>query len=71
MSLAGHDTALWVPFTRPSGPSWSTWDVAALVGGVREIDWDGPDGFDRVRVRILEGRLTADPRRAEFLVAPV
>jgi hypothetical protein len=70
MSAAEQDTGMWVPFMRSEGPSWTTWDVAAMIGDVREIDSYGALGRDRSEVRILDGRLTDDPRRAEFLVVP-
>jgi hypothetical protein len=41
-----------------------------MIGDVREIDSYGALGRDRSEVRILDGRLTDDPRRAEFLVVP-
>jgi hypothetical protein len=61
----------WIPITRSEGPSWTMWDVAAMIGDVHEVDWHGAMGFDRTKVRVLEGRLTSDPRRAEFRVVPV
>ena len=68
---ATHDAeSTWVPFVRARGPSWTQWDVAAMIGDTREVDWQGALGFDRITVRILDGRLTSDPRRAEFLVVP-
>lgn len=70
MSVAEDVAEVWVPFVRSEGPSWTSWDVAAMIGDRREVDWHGGLGFDRIMVRILDGRLTTDPRIAEFLVVP-
>ena len=66
---ATHDAeSTWVPFV--PGPSWTQWDVAAMIGDTREGRLAGRARVRPITVRILDGRLTSDPRRAEFLVVP-
>ena len=69
--MAPTTQAVWIPFMRSDGPAWTAADVAAMIGDVREIDWLGALGANgESEVRILDGRLTRDPFRAEFLVEP-
>ncbi len=58
--------SMWLPFMRSNGPAWTLEDVVAKLGEVTEFET--PIGT--WKVRITDGRLTSDPRRAEFLVEP-
>lgn len=57
---------MWIPFMRSNGPAWTFADVVARFGEVTEFETP----LGAWKVRITGGRLTAYPRRAEFLVEP-
>jgi len=61
-----RDSMFWIPFMRSNGPPWTLGDVVAKLGEVTEFET--PIGTWKVRIK--DGRLTSDPRRAEFLVEP-